>query len=311
MLLLKGVPQGSVLGPLLFNIYINDLFYLVDQTDISNYADDTTFYACDIDLKNLVQRLEHDSSLAIEWFESNYMKLNPEKCHFIISGHKHEVVFANIDQNIIWESSNQKLLGVILDKDLKFDKHISFICKKAGRKLNALARITRFLSQEKRRVLMKSFVESQFNYCPLIWMFCGKEMNNKINKIHEKALRSVYNDYTSSFEDLLNRDNSITIHHRNIKLLATEIFKVKNNITTDTFSELFVRRNIGYNLRSQPEFSLDSVNTTYYGLNSIKYLGPRLWNLLPNDVKNSENLTIFQQNIKSWKPINCPCKICN
>ena len=88
--LVQGVPQGSVLGPLLFNIYLNDLFYLAESTEVCNFADDTTFFACDKDLKTLISRLEHDSHLAIEWFESNYMKLNQDKCHLLVSGYKHE-----------------------------------------------------------------------------------------------------------------------------------------------------------------------------------------------------------------------------
>ena len=112
--LLLGVPQGSVLGPLLFNIYINDLFFLTESTNVCNYADDTTFHACDMDLENLVRRLEHDSMLAIEWFESNYMKLNHDKCHFLLLGHKHEMIWANIGQTKIWQSRKQKLLGIIL-----------------------------------------------------------------------------------------------------------------------------------------------------------------------------------------------------
>ena len=107
--LILGVPQGSVLGPLLFNIYINDLFYLTELTDVCNYADDTTFHACDSNLDDLIRRLEHDSVLAIEWFESNYMKLNQDKCHFLLSGHKHKVMFAKIGHSKIWENCTQKL----------------------------------------------------------------------------------------------------------------------------------------------------------------------------------------------------------
>ena len=91
--------------------------------------------ACRSDICNLIKRLEHDSSLAIEWFESNYMKLNEDKCHFIISGYKHEIMFANIGESRIWEKGQQKFLGVTIDKNPKFQNHILKQCKilKAGK----------------------------------------------------------------------------------------------------------------------------------------------------------------------------------
>ena len=105
--LLQGVPQGSILGPLLFNIYINDLFFLTESTDVCNFADDTTFYACDRNLNDLINRLEHGSFLATEWFENNSMKLNDGKCHLLVSGHKYENVWAQIGKAKIWESKTQ------------------------------------------------------------------------------------------------------------------------------------------------------------------------------------------------------------
>ena len=90
--LLQGAPQGSVLGPLLFNIYLNDLFYLTESTEVCNFADDTTFFASDENLNSLIKRLKHDSLLAIEWFQNNNMKLNQDKCHLLVSGYKHENV---------------------------------------------------------------------------------------------------------------------------------------------------------------------------------------------------------------------------
>ena len=228
--LLIGVPQGSVLGPLLFNIYINELFYITEMTNVCNYADDTTFHACDSDLESLIQRLEHDSMLATEWFESNYIKLNGDKCHLLLSGYKHEVMWANIDQSQIWESKEQTLLDVIIDRDRKFDEYILIQCKKTGRKLCALERVCKFLNLERRRSLIKTFTESQFAYCPLVWMFFSRRSNNRINHLHERTLRIVYNDHSSTFEDLLAKDNSVSIHYRNIRLLAIELHKAKNNI---------------------------------------------------------------------------------
>ena len=91
----------------------------------------------------------------------------------------------------------------------------------------------------KRRILMNAFFDSQFNYCPLIWMFYSRNLNNKINRLHEHCLRVIYNDKTSSFEQLLENDNSVSIHHRNIQTLATEIYKVTNGLFPEIMSEIF------------------------------------------------------------------------
>ena len=101
------------------------------MTYVCDFADDTTFYVCGKDLDPLINRLEHDTALAVEWFENNFMKLNRDKCHLLVSGNKHETVWAKIGETKIWESKKQKLLGVVIDRNLNFDGYVFDLCKKA------------------------------------------------------------------------------------------------------------------------------------------------------------------------------------
>ena len=218
----------------MFNIYINDIFFALKGVDICNFADDTTEYVCDSNLKTVLETLEHNSELAIAWFEMNYMKLSTDKCHLLISGNKNEQMWAKLDRDIVWESNDVKLLGIPLHNNLKFDKHVSNICSKANRKLSVLTRVAKFLPFKKRHILFKAFIESQCKYRPLIWMFHEREINYKIIKLHERALRIVYNDTITSFEELLVKNKTFTINQQDIQSLAIEIYKAVKNLPEET-----------------------------------------------------------------------------
>ena len=298
--LLQVVPQGSALGPILFNIYLNDLFYLTEMTQVCNFADDTTFYVCDKDLNILINRLEHDTSLAVEWFENNFMKLNQDKCHLLVSGHKHETVWAKIGETMIWECNKQKLLGVVIDRNLNFDEYVFDLCKKAGRKLSVLARLSNCMSFEKRKILLKAFVESQFGYCPLTWMFHGRRANSKINNIHERALRIVYKNNVLSFDKYI-----IEIFNHLLSL-----FKIKNNLSVAIMNDIFQPRAVRYNLRSQIDFTRPNVNSEHFEISSLRYMAAKVWDMVPNDMKNVNEIETFKNNFRKWKPVNCHCKLC-
>ena len=117
------------------------MFYAFSNTNVCNLADDTTPYACDINLPTLLRNLEYDITSAIVWFDINYMKLNREKCHFLLAGNTPEFLWAKVGEELIWESSYEKLLGLTIDKKLNFNKHLSILCKKVNGKVSALARI--------------------------------------------------------------------------------------------------------------------------------------------------------------------------
>ena len=160
-----------------------------------------------------------------------------DKCHLLIINSQDNTI--KIGNENITGSSSVKLLGVTIDNNLNFNEHITNIYKKASQILHALARIAKYMDSQRLRIIMKAFIKSQFNYCPLTWMFHSKVLNNKINRLHERALRIVYKNSHLTSEELLLQDKSFSIHHRNLKRLATQMFKINNNIAPTLMQELF------------------------------------------------------------------------
>ena len=151
----------------------------------------------------------------------------------------------------IWKSNQQKSLDLDIDRNLNFSGHVSSLCIQAGSNLSFLARSSNFINFKQKRILLKTFIESQFGYCPLIWMFHSRRVNNKINNLHECLLRIVYKDNYSSYVDLLAKDKSYTVHQSNIQSLAIELCKVKQNRSKVIMCNILKTRTLTSDIQSQ------------------------------------------------------------
>ena len=204
MEILFGVPQWIFFGSPLFNIYSNDLFLFL-ILDIANYADDNSPFACGDNIPSVISQLENDSVILLDWIRSNGLKANPDKFHLLLSDPTSESCI-RVEGNEIKNSNTEKLLGIKIDNELTFDPHVSDICTKVSQKLHALSRVSHLMDFKNRKKILHAFILSQFGYCPLVWMFHSRKLNQRINRLHERALRFVYQDQKSSFCELLDKD---------------------------------------------------------------------------------------------------------
>ena len=246
--IIKGVPQGSILDPLLFNVFINDVFYAIEN--VYNYADDNVLSCSGDSLHEVGASLESSTRTALKWFGNNMMQANPSKFQAIVFGlkPKEEICF-NVNNYKVKATKCVKQLGVYIDENLSFDEYISHLCIKAARQLNSLQRIAKYLSQNTKKIVFNSFILSNFNYCPLVWHICSIKNTQKIEKIQERGLRIILNDYQSYYKALLEASGQELMYISRLKKLACFVYKSYNDTGPGLANDIFNKRDIHYNLR--------------------------------------------------------------
>ena len=152
---------------------------------------------------------------------------------------------------------------------------------------------------------------SMFNYCSIIWMFCGKTAHDKIDKIQKRALQALYNDFESNFNSLLNKGNHLTIHELNKRKLLIEVYKCVNKLAPPFLNDIFKIRNTHQSLRINDTLVLPKTSTKSWGLHSIAYRGSRSWNSLSDTIKSLPSLSQFKNHLQTIDTIQCSCKLCN
>ena len=239
------------------------------------------------------------------------MIVNPEKFQAIIFNRRpgdDNIYTLHFDNKTVHTSREAILLGIEIDNNLNFNKHIHELTKRAAGQLNFLSRQHKFLNQDSKKVVIESFVLANFNYCPLVWHFCSSESMKKLERIQERALRLLLNDYESDYEALLLKSNKSTLQIRRIKLLAIEIFKTINDLNPPYMKEIFelnTRRDTG-----SKRLVVQSQKSMKYGSYTIRSLGPRIWNKLNFETQDCNTLSTFKELIKTWEGPQCNCGSC-
>jgi exonuclease III len=308
----KGAPQGSQFGPFAHNVFSNDLLFIMEKYGkIYNYADDNTISCMGDNLNDVKCDMVKALNVMMNWFEKNGMKANPDKFQLIFFDkqglYSDEHIMVN---NIrIQHQSTIKLLGVYIESTLSFKKHVSEICRKAGYKLNVLARLSKTLGIEGKLLLFHSFILSYFNYCSVVWHFCDTTTTKYVEKIQKRALRFIYNDFKSTYGVLRQKSGISLVYIQRLRAILFEVHKSVNKIGPVYMHNLFKVKPVHYEMRKKICVELPKYNSVKYGYETMRYQGANLWNGLNDDVKLLDN-QMFKKYISIWTPPLCSCSSC-
>ena len=222
-----------------------------------------------------------------QWFRNSFLASN-DLFHLLIT-------FANRILNVRSDHRD-------IDYQLNFDQHISNLCRKAGQQLNVLKRLSPFLSRLNKLTIFHTFIHvlSNFNHCPLAWHFCSESNSKKLEKTQERALRFVYDDFKSTYEELLNKAIIPFLHIKRIRTMAVETFRILNDMSPPLLSDLVrIRDCSAHNFRYQNLLQVPQVRTTKNGKKSFRFAAAILWNSFPDSFRQVSSFNQFKDLISN------------
>ena len=309
-----GVPQGSILGPLLFLIFINDLPLALKHavTSIDLYADDTTVYDIQSSMETLQRNLQNLLILLNKWCRENGMVINTDKTKvmLITSRQKryklqNDSLFLNSDGVDLKLSSNEKILGVQIEENLIWNGHFQYISKKIASSLWLLSQIKSFLSVDDKLLFYDAYIRPHLEYCSVIWGNLTNLNIQKVTKLQRRACKLILMSEYTHLEESCDRLKILSFEEIVFLNKAKIMYKIANNIAPMYLINLFQRRNASddtiSNLRSvvNRNFLIPKPKLNLFK-NSLSYSGAIIWNSIPLEIKNSNSLDIFVNKCKAW-----------
>lgn len=304
-----GVPQGSVLGPLLFLIYINDLPNCLERTTARLFADDTNITASGKSIEEAEVALNYDLHNIKEWLLANKLCLNIVKTEYILIGSRYKInelteqprVF--IGDEPVRRVSETKALGVKIDQFLTWDSHIDSISKKISAGISAIRKIREFTDCSTLKLVYSGLIQPHFDYCCEVWNSIGRVQFERLQKLHNRCARTIMNFKNEHGQSRLALDQLgwKSLEERRAQILAKLMFKVINNMAPSKLCSMFQNSKSihAHNLRGSDSSLFLPRPKTEYGKKCLSYNGARIWNSLPEYVRNSETLNSFNTSVSS------------